>query len=142
MHARTPCRPQYFITRGVFYPTFTPAYWIGLRSNKTAWPRFDWMSYAVPPPDADNYEHWGVGDLWREPDNRLGGEFCGAANYTEIYTDAWGWADYNCTTPLPFMCRQDGAPPRCNTLCRVAAPLPEERAWVRQLARVQTRRRA
>jgi hypothetical protein len=100
---------QYFVNAGVFFPTFTPAYWMGLRSSKITWPTFEYMSYSVPAPDGDNYEHWGVSDLWREPDNRAGAEFCGAANYTEIFSEAWGWADNNCTMPLPYICRVDGA---------------------------------
>ncbi len=101
---------QYFVSSGVFYPTFTPAYWMGLRSSKMMWPTFEYLSYSVPAPDQDNYEHWAASDNWREPDNRAGGEYCGAANYTEIFSDAWGWADFNCTAAMPYICRQDGEP--------------------------------
>ncbi len=99
---------QYFVMLGVLYPSFTPAYWLGLRSSRIAWPRFEWMSYLAPAPDRDAYEHWGVGDTWREPDNKAGGEYCGAANYTELFDEAWGWADNNCTQAMPYMCKVDG----------------------------------
>jgi hypothetical protein len=32
------------------FPTFTVNYWIGLRSNKTGWPAFDWMNAGYLPP--------------------------------------------------------------------------------------------
>jgi hypothetical protein len=32
------------------FPTYTVNYWIGLRSNKTGWPAFDWMNAAYLPP--------------------------------------------------------------------------------------------
>ncbi len=40
----------YYIKQGFMFPTFTVNYWIGLRSNKTSWPAFDWMNMAYLPP--------------------------------------------------------------------------------------------
>jgi hypothetical protein len=99
---------SYFITSGLFYPTFMPAYWIGLKSSAASWPRFQWASSSIAAPGPMSYDHWGLGDSWQEPDNRGGGEYCGAANYTQAYSNAWGWADENCSVALPYICRQDG----------------------------------
>jgi hypothetical protein len=49
---------QYYISNGYLMPTYTPAYWIGMRTNKTGWPRFDWMqrvTYAQPNRDNDRW---------------------------------------------------------------------------------------
>ena len=98
----------YYITNGLFYPSFMPAYWLGLKVEPAAWPRFQWISNSIPVPGPQTYEHWGLSESYREPDNRGGNEYCGVANYSQAYSNAWGWADSNCTMTLPFICRQDG----------------------------------
>ena len=55
------------------------------------------------------YNNWGVfqpGDM-PEPNNMLGSELCGVANYTEIMhsTGAWGWADVQCKMRNIFICK-------------------------------------
>jgi hypothetical protein len=99
---------SYFITAGLFYPAYMPTYWVGLRSSASTWPRFQWASSNIPPPSPLTYEHWGLSESVREPDNLAGNEYCGAANYTQVYSNAWGWADFNCSVAMPFVCRQDG----------------------------------
>jgi hypothetical protein len=32
-------------------------------------------------------------------------ENCAAANYSEAYEGAWGWADSQCGVKLPYMCK-------------------------------------
>ncbi len=41
----------------------------------------------------------------REPNNLFGNEGCAAANASQTYDMAWGWADANCNMPMTFMCR-------------------------------------
>jgi hypothetical protein len=41
---------QYYVKQGYMFPTYTLSYWIGLRSNRTGWPAFDWMNMAFAPP--------------------------------------------------------------------------------------------
>jgi hypothetical protein len=112
--SHTPAQTEvesYFITAGLFYPSYMPSYWIGLRSSASTWPRFQWASSNIPPPAAMTYEHWGLSETVREPDNRAGNEFCGAGNYTQAYGNAWAWSDFNCSVAMPFVCRQDGRHP-------------------------------
>jgi hypothetical protein len=40
------------------FPTYTLNYWIGLRSNRTDWPLFDWMNMAFLPPKRFR-DRWG-----------------------------------------------------------------------------------
>ncbi len=42
-----------------------------------------------------------------EPNNKFGGEVCGACNYTEAFSGVWGWADSQCGRNLSFICEQD-----------------------------------
>jgi hypothetical protein len=42
--------PQYYISSGYMFPTYTLHYWIGLRSNRTDWPLFDWNNMVFLPP--------------------------------------------------------------------------------------------
>lgn len=45
-----------------------------------------------------------------QPDNRLGSEMCGVANWTQRVgtPEAWGWDDKPCDHKYIFMCRVMG----------------------------------
>ncbi len=98
----------YYKGLGVLLPSFTPQYWLGLRSNRTSWPDFDWFQRLNAAPSAYSYDHWGGTGKFRQPDNAVGVEYCGVADALLEYDGAWGWNDLNCTIRLPFMCRLDG----------------------------------
>jgi hypothetical protein len=98
----------YYSGLGVLLPTYYRLYWLGLRTNRTSWPDFDWFQRLNPAPDTFHYEHWGTAGA-RQPDNAAGIEFCAAADAAAAFDGAWGWNDYNCTAMLPFACRLDGA---------------------------------
>jgi hypothetical protein len=99
---------QYFLKLGTLYPTFNRMYWLGLRTNASAWPVFDWLDRVFPTPDELEYTHWGLGRSIQEPDNVGGQELCAGSDATLGYDGAWGWADYNCTALWPFICRLQG----------------------------------
>ena len=99
---------QYFLKLGTLYPTFYKMYWLGLRTNITAWPNFDWLLRTYPAPDDFYYTHWGSSKAAREPNNAAGNEFCAGADATLAYDGAWGWADYSCSGMWPFICRMQG----------------------------------
>jgi hypothetical protein len=40
-----------------------------------------------------------------EPNNIFGAEDCAAANSSQAYGGAWGWADAQCNISLPLICR-------------------------------------
>ena len=71
-----------------------------------------------PAPDARHacrlprsYKNWGVyaegGTNATQPDNKLGSENCGVANWTQRAgtPEAWGWDDKPCSQKYVFMCR-------------------------------------
>ena len=116
---------NYYSGLGVLLPSYTPMYWLGLRSNRTSWPEFDWFQRTVPAPDMFHYEHWGMMGSSREPNNRAGNEYCGAADAEQAYDGAWGWNDYNCSVMMPYICRLDGG--RLAALPRCAMHLPQLR---------------
>lgn len=99
---------QYFLKLGTLYPTFNRMYWLGLRTNASAWPVFDWLHRVFPTPDEREYTHWGVGRGVREPNNIGGQELCAGSDATLGYDGAWGWADFNCSALWPFICRLQG----------------------------------
>jgi hypothetical protein len=78
-------------------------YWIGLRvpSGKT-WPNFQWI---VPP--TTTYAHWGnfTPGAVREPNRLNPPELCAAANHTQSFAGAWGWADVRCGMLMPSICK-------------------------------------
>jgi hypothetical protein len=39
---------QFYISSGFLIPIFHKAYWMGLVSNTTAWPRFSWTDRSQP----------------------------------------------------------------------------------------------
>ena len=39
-----------------------------------------------------------------EPNNLSGNELCAAGNYTEAYSNAYGWADTECSRGAVFIC--------------------------------------
>lgn len=64
---------------------------------------------------AHRYANWGVysenNQNSSQPDNKLGGENCGVANWTQSTgtPKAWGWDDKPCSHKYIFMCRVQGA---------------------------------
>jgi hypothetical protein len=107
---------------------------MGLRSNASAWPTFNWLDTSTKAPDANlgGYEHWGVLKGRRQPDNDVGGEWCAGGNYSMTFNEVWGWSDANCTGTYPYICRTAGGcsrPPQSvpdgdpAALC-LTAPLP------------------
>ena len=99
---------QYFLVLGTLYPTFYRMYWLGLRTNASAWPDFEWLMRTFPMPDGLAYTHWATRKGGREPNNAVGVEYCAGADATAAYDGAWGWADFNCSATWPFMCRLQG----------------------------------
>jgi hypothetical protein len=101
---------QYYLAQGMLFYTSPGFYWLGLRSNRTGWPAFTWTNTNQPLPDvaAGGYDHWGVSDTSREPNNEGGSDYCAGANYTQTYDGGWGWDDNGCTFLAPYICRQDG----------------------------------
>ena len=83
----------------------TPLYWMGLRvSPYLEWPAFVWPN-GMSLDDLD-YEHWGtfLPGSHREPNNIFPPEHCACANQTESFEGAFGWADVQCNTLMPYIC--------------------------------------
>lgn len=65
----------------------------------------------TPAPLDHRYKNWGVfqdpSKNSTQPDNALGQENCGVANWTQRAgtPDAWGWDDRPCNHKYIFMCR-------------------------------------
>lgn len=101
---------QHFISAGYLFPKFRTFYWIGLRINATQEPRkftYTDPTLTIDPFDASaSYAHWGVAAGQQEPNNLyFPPELCTGANFTQAYSDAAGWADANCGTKYPVMCK-------------------------------------
>jgi hypothetical protein len=109
----------YYSGLGVLLSTYYRLYWLGLRTNRTSWPDFDWYQRLNPAPSSFNYEHWGILG-GQQPDNAAGNEYCVAADAAAAFDGAWGWNDYNCSAILPFVCRLDGALPWTLEPCSAA----------------------
>ncbi len=98
--------PPHFYLQGFLIPDFHKAYWVGLSSASLA-PQADFKSmdpYAKPARNV--YMHWGTmqpGNI-REPNNRMGGENCATANYSQTFANAWGWSDTKCNERFPSIC--------------------------------------
>jgi hypothetical protein len=93
----------YYLSLGVLLPTFHKQYYIGLRVDER--PRFKWLEPYYTFGD-EAYEHWGMDGTRPEPNNRFNPEDCGAATAAQMYGDAWGWSDVNCTRKLVYICKQ------------------------------------
>jgi hypothetical protein len=100
---------QYYISSFWLLPAWHKAYWIGLSTESTrSWPRFQWLD-GTPGPDNMTYLHWGTMSPQglQEPNNfERKPELCAAANASQTYSMAWGWADQNCGVKMPFMCKK------------------------------------
>jgi hypothetical protein len=83
---------EYFLNFGALVRNFHTAYWNGLNSSTSTWPKFNWLDSTVPPPGDNNYVHWARG----QPDNEVAPETCGVCNASAAYGGAWGWGDSSC----------------------------------------------
>jgi hypothetical protein len=108
----------YYLAQGLLIQGFTPNYWLGLSTTSAQWPDFRWLSTSVPPPTYNTYEHWAHSEAINEPNNLDGADYCAVANSSLMESNAWGWADWNCTAQLPYICRVDGEQLCC--LCSAA----------------------
>ena len=99
---------------------------MGLKTMKN--PAFFWLDPTVTPLTAITaYKHWGTpATAPREPNNLFSPENCGGANASTAYQNAWGWADYMCTSEFVYMCRWVRPPGwlgTCFALAHALAPL-------------------
>ncbi len=75
------------------------------------------------PDNAGGYTKWGTSETTQEPDNLMGSENCGAANYTESDdTMVWGWSDVGCQVQLPVICKVPGEHGRRRRPARLLRP--------------------
>lgn len=89
--------------QGFLLPAFHPSYWLGLTSNESAWPAFDWSDpFMAAPGGAEGFSGWGEG----QPDEQQAG-LCGVAQGALTYglPPVWGWADVRCSEQSYVMCR-------------------------------------
>ncbi len=90
------------------------AYWLGLVTNDSSWPMFDWLDKSIPAPRSTSYEHWGTMDTGTgklpEPNNVNLPEFCAVANASQNHGSpaAWGWADTQCKDKFVYICKVNG----------------------------------
>jgi hypothetical protein len=99
----------HFVNGGFIFPAFNKVYWIGLVTNRTAWPRFRWVdstpTLGIGP---RGHEAWGtyMPGSNPEPNNfPAPPELCGVANATQPMLGVWGWADANCAaTQAALLC--------------------------------------
>lgn len=109
-----------FTAAGQLMPSYSPAYWLGLRvPDRETWPHFRWLDGSPAPFNPDEqlgeYARWGYGvkgdgrRYW-EPDSGSPPEYCVAANYSQLQHDdgLWGWSDERCELALPFICKVAG----------------------------------
>ena len=98
---------NFFVKSGLLFPTCHLTYWMGLATDM--WPQFTWLEPRSPDlTQGDTHQNWGTylpTTFPAEPNQLLGDEYCGAANYTEIKNGAWGWADATCESQLTSMCK-------------------------------------
>lgn len=98
--------------QGSLIPEFHTNYWYGLRAT-TLNPSANWKYLDPFSPDyfaKTSYKHWGTYvepgmQPQDEPNNRFPAELCVAANATQTFGNAWGWADAQCGQQFAFMCR-------------------------------------
>jgi hypothetical protein len=95
------------------------------------WPNFTWVDHTWAT-NVGGFQHWGNltmadGSKRLEPNNLASPEHCAAANFTNSFRGAAGWADQRCTTNLTSICgpRRCGGtagrgPPACSCSCRDA----------------------
>jgi hypothetical protein len=113
----------YFLKPNMLNPIYYWRYWMGL--NTTNWNpnTFFWQDGFTPGPvkSQGHYTNWGTyRDFWnpdlttQEPDNMFPPELCGTADYREmrsvgnvsgVESQAFGWADNNCTANWPYICK-------------------------------------
>jgi hypothetical protein len=94
-----PTAPQ-----GFLLPAFHYSYWLGLISNESAWPAFDWSDpFMAAPGGAEGFSGWGEA----QPDEQQAGLLCGAAQGALAggLPRMWGWADVRCSEQSYVMCR-------------------------------------
>jgi hypothetical protein len=96
---------QLLCSQGYLLSKFHKFYWMGLKATRN--PAFFWNDPTVTPLTAlTAYKHWGTpATAPREPNNLFSPENCGGANASTAYQNAWGWADFMCTSEFVYMCR-------------------------------------
>ena len=101
---------KFFTDNGFWFPTNFQFYWMGLKA--TNWPTFAWSDKMVPGPNATSYRHWGtftmpgatpVGEPYSMPGQAQ--QMCAGGNFSQIYGNAAGWADEDCGTEHPALCK-------------------------------------
>jgi hypothetical protein len=78
---------------------------MGLKANTN--PNFYLLDPTMPALSSlAAYKHWGTpATAPREPNNIFRPENCGGANASQVYGNAWGWADFMCSSEFVYMCR-------------------------------------
>ena len=104
------------VVSGYLLPGFHKAYWMGF--NALEWGAWKWVDPTAGRFSNAAYKHWGTD----EPNNEPALQLCGAANHSLVYGEAWGWADANCGTKLPFVCKMIPLAPLHSAGTRPAAP--------------------
>ena len=92
-------------SQGYLLPGFHGRYWIGL--NATSPQKFYWLQPGLSAPSPQTYAHWGrnLPTGPSEPNNLERNELCGAANFSQGYMKAAGWADLQCNYTAPSICK-------------------------------------
>jgi hypothetical protein len=68
-------------------------------------PSFKWHDPWTKTPQPSTYMHWGVYvGGGKEPNNLAMNEFCAVGNWTQMYDNAWGWADTACKNKFISIC--------------------------------------
>lgn len=99
-----PTSPRYHMSmQGYLLPYYHRHYWLGLRASQPL--AFKWSDPYAAAPARDTYQNWGAaGTRAAEPNNLLGFELCGAANFSQASDAAWGWSDVRCDNAYIFIC--------------------------------------
>ncbi len=86
--------------------------WAAHHLQAEEWPLFRWADFSPLLPTG--YQGWGyfMPQNIKEPNNLVPQEMCAGANYTELLNGTWGWADTNCNSKFPYICKTLRKPSR------------------------------
>jgi hypothetical protein len=59
---------SFYVLNGYIFPTFHKMYWIGLQSNASYWPQFQWQDKAMPPINSTMRRCAAGHRPWQRPD--------------------------------------------------------------------------